>query len=621
MWIPFRKREDWAEKAVGYLVSGRLRPGVTMDAAGKDLDNIWAMLRQEHPDAANSGELGFLVIPYKESVVGDSRRPILLLGAAATCILLIACVNVANLLLARAVTRRKEIAIRVSIGTGRSRLIRQFLTESVLLAVAAGFFGLILAAGLTYALKEWLALHLARGNEVSMDWQVLSFTFATSVLTGIIFGLAPVLQLMRVDPALMLPDMGRQATSRKSTWMHATLVCAQITLSTVLLLGAGLLLTSFEKLRTFDLGFKSDGVLVVEASMTGPKFQATAPASVAFSRIKDRLMAIPGVQSVALINVLPTNFSGLFDVTLMPDPVTRNNRSEVTEEPRQITPEFFDVLRIPMRLGRAFTEQDTTRSTQVAIVNESFVREYLAGVNPIGMHVVLGRAMGPMFLDQPREIVGVVADTRGELWRMKGQGRPSIYTPIVQLPDRTTALLSTYSLSWVLRTGGKPLSFGRIVREELLKEDPSIVIENTRTLDQIVSAGIEQQRLQTALIGSFAAIALLLAAVGLYGTMSHVLAERWNELGIRSALGATGHDLLWLIMNHSLKLVAVGLLSGVAVFLALQRLISAYLFGVNPTDPVLHVVVLALLASTAVAASLPPAMRAKTIDPAILLRQ
>lgn len=621
LWVPFRKAEDWTEKAVGYFVSGRLRPGVSVEAARIDLDLVWDRLRRERPDAVDYRELGSLVTPYLETIVGGYRKPMLLLTGAAACILLIACVNVANLLLARAVARRKEVAVRIAVGAGRGRLIRQLLTESVLLSSVSGAAGFALAVSLVRALKPWFADQVTRGNEISIDFRVLWCAVAISILTGIVFGLAPALQLTRLNFAQLLRDAGRIASSRGASRVQAGLVCAQIGLSTVMLLTAGLLATSFERLRKFDLGFTPHGVLTIETAMTGPKFQTTVAAAAAIERVRQRLNVIPGVQSVALVNVLPTQFSGFYDVTLLPDPVHRSNPGEVWEEPRQITPQFFEVMRMPMRSGRAFTDHDTTNAAQVAIVNETFVRQFLPGVNPIGLHMVLGRALGPNFVDQSREIVGVVADTRGELRRMRGEGRPSIYTPIAQLPDGITARINSgFSMTWVIRTAGEPLALSRAVREEIMKEGPAFVVDSPRSLEDVVSAGIEQEKAQTALISSFGLVALLLAVLGLYGTMSQTVAVRMHELGIRIALGATRTNVLWLMLRYSFSLIAVGLVAGVTASMALQRILAAYLFGVRPSDPAIHLIVLLILSATALFAALAPAMRAARIDPRIVLQ-
>jgi putative ABC transport system permease protein len=619
VWIPYRKGEDWTESVLAHLVAGRLRPGVTMGDARHDFDLLWDRLRKEQPGAVSHNVLGATVTTYLERIVGDYRKPMLLLSLAAACILLITCVNVANLLLARAVGRRREMAIRIALGTSRSRLLRQLLTESALLAFVGGLAGLALAVGILHTLREWLASQLIRGHEISLDSHVVFLAVASSVLTGIAFGVAPALHLSGVSPIQMLRDYGKAAVSRGTRRVQAGLVSAQICLSTVILLAAGLLVVSFERLQNFDLGFTPQGVVTVDSAM---KFQSTVTTIASIQQVTERVRSIPGVESVGLVNRLPTDFSGFYDVTLLDGPVQRNASEQVSqEEPRQITPEFFDVMRIPMRSGRKFAERDTAAAAAVAIVNESFVRKYLGEVNPIGLHLVIGRSMGPNRADQPREIVGVAADTRGER-NLGGKSEPSVYTPIAQVSDRNMADYNNdRSWIWVIRTKGNPLALSNTLRQEMLKAGSSLVVGTPRSLEQIVSLGIEQQQVHAALISAFAAMALLLAAVGLYGTMSQTVAERMHEIGIRFAIGATGRDVLWLMIRYSLKLIAVGLVMGIAASIGLQRLLAAYLFEVRPTDPAVFAIVLVLLSSTAMGAALVPAARATRVDPRIILQQ
>ncbi|MBZ5526024.1 MAG: ABC transporter permease, partial [Acidobacteriia bacterium] len=428
-------------------------------------------------------------------------------------------------------------------------------------------------------------------------------------------------QLARVSALLALRDFGSATSSRGTRRFRAGLIGVQIGLSVALLLAAGLLVASFEKLRADDLGFTPRGVLTVATSMAGAKLQGTAQVTASAQQLIDRLTSMPGVRSVAVTSALPTSFAGAVEVTLPPE-VTRNSQfPHVGVEPRRITPRYFDVMQIPMLSGRAFTENDTSRSVQVAIINEAFVRKHFGGANPVGSHVVIGQTSGQDFSDQPREIVGVAADTRGER-RMEDEALPCIYVPMAQLPDRTmTYRNSSWSWSWVVRTEGDPQALSHQIQEEMRKAAPAWVIENPKPMSVILGAGIEKQKLQAMLLAAFAGIALLLAAVGLYGTMSQTLAERRHELGVRSALGATSGDLVFLMMRYSLKLVAVGLIIGLAAAAGFHRLIAAYLFGVKPADPSVYAVALVLLILTALAAALVPALRARKVNPRILLQQ
>lgn len=619
VWITYRKAEDWTEKTVAHLVAGRLRPGVSMEQARRDLDLLWDRLRREQPAAINRTLLGAALTTYMDRIVGDYRKPMLLLNLATGCFLLIALVNIANLLMARAVGRRKEMAVRIALGTGRARLIRQLLTESVLLASVGGVAGLGLATGLLHILKEWLASHLIRGHEISFDSRVVLFAIAVSVVTGLAFGIVPAFHLAGVNPMQMLREHGGNAGSRGTRRFQQGLVTAQICLSTIMLLAAGLLVASFERLQKYDLGFSAQGVLTIDSAM---KFKTTSTAMASVQRVTERLRAVPSVESIALVNRLPTDFAGQYDVTFLSGPVRGNAGEQVyQEEPRQITPDFFDAMRIPLRSGRQFTARDDADSPAVAIVNEAFVNKYLGNTNPIGLHILIGRSMGPDAADKPREIVGVAADTRGER-DLHGKSQPSVYTPIAQFSDRNMADHNNdHSWFWVIRTTQPPLAFGQTIRQEIIKSDSSLVVGNPRTLEQIVSAGIEQPRVQAALISCFAAMALLLAAVGLYGTMSQTVAERKDEVGLRFAVGATGRQILWLMARHSLKLILVGILVGIGVSFGMQRVLRAYLFEVHPMDPAVLASVLILLTTTATGAALVPAFRATRVDPTIVLQQ
>ncbi len=617
VWIPYRKAEDWTEKTVAHLVAGRLRPGVTMEEARHDLDLLWDRLRREQPAAVNRSLLGAALTTYMDRIVGDSRKPMLLLNLATGCILLIAWVNIANLLMARAVGRRKEMAVRIALGTSRPRLIRQLLTESILLASVGGAAGFGLTAGVLYMIKEWLASHLIRGHEISVDSRVVVFAIAVSVLTGLAFGIGPAFHLSRVSAMQMLREHGGNAGSRGTRRFQAGLVAAQICLSTIMLLAAGLFVASFERLQNYDLGFSTQGVLTVDSAM---KFQTTSTAMASVQRVTERLRSIPDVESIALVNRLPTDFAGQYDVTLLSGPMRGDAAEQVyQEEPRQITPEFFDVMRIPLRSGRRFTARDTADSPAVAIVNEAFVSKYMGNTNAIGLNILIGRSMGPD-VDRPREIVGVAADTRGER-DLHGKSQPSVYTPIAQFSDRNMADHNNdHSWIWVIRTTRHPLALAQRIRQEIIKADASLVVGNPRTLEQIVNAGIEQPRVQATLISSFAAMALLLAAVGLGGTMSQTVAERMHEVGLRFAVGATGRQILWLMIRYSLKLIVVGLLIGIGVSFGLQRLLAAYLFEIRPTDPAVLASVLILMATTSIGAVLAPALRATRVDPKIVLQ-
>lgn len=618
VWMPFRKAEDWTQSSVAYYVTGRMKLGISLEAARHDLDSVWSKVRAEHPEYYAHLELKSAVTTYLDWLVGDYRTPMLLVSVAGACILVIACVNIANLLLSRSFSRRNEIAVRIALGITPGRLVRQLLTENLLLAALSSVVGLALAYGQLYVLKDWLSDHLNRGRFVSIDARVLGFVVAATVLTGVAFGLAPALQLAHVNPASALRDFGRIGGSRVVRLFRAALITTQIALSTAILLAAGLLLTSLEKLRGHDLGFKTHGVLTVQIAMTDPKFRTTARVSETIERLMEGLNVIPGVRSAALVNRLPTDFPGRFDITLVPDP-SGNRDQMITAIPREITPRYFEALHIALRMGRVFKESDGAGTQKVAIVNETFVRKYLGSVNALGLHVVVGRRMGPDFADDVREIVGIVGDTRGDR-NVQQDAQPTIYTPTAQIPDRLMALLNgRESMALVVLTSAEQGAVGHEVREVVLKADSALAATEPRTLDEIVGEKTSTQKAQTILVTSFAAIALILAAVGLYGTISQAVAERRTEFGVRSALGATSGNLLRLMMGYGLKLTLGGLVLGVVLAVVLQRFIASYLYGVSATDPAVYATVLAVLAVTTICAILGPALRATRVDPRILL--
>lgn len=621
VWIPFRKAEDWTDRSVGYSVTGRLKPGFTNERAREDIDLLWNGLREQHPDFADRGQFKVSVISYLDSIVGDYRKPMFLISSAALCILAIGCVNVANLLLLRAVARRKEIGVRIALGTTPGRLVRQLLTETLLLSAVSGVAGIFLANIVVHILKRWLSEQLNRGRFVSMEPTVYWLALAITVFTGLACGLAPAIQFRHTNSATALRDFGPAGGGRRIRLFRAGLIVVQIGLSTALLLAAGLLVTSFQKLRSHDLGYTAHGVLTLEVALTDPKFQITAQVATSVQRMMERIGSVPGVQSAAMVNVPPTQFPGLLDITLLPDPTPRGPDAILVAMPHEITQQYFDVMRIPLHAGRIFTEHDSADSEKVAIVNEAFVRKYLRNVNPIGSHLELGRRMGPDFADQPREIIGVVADTRGER-SIEREAQPSIYMPLAQTPDRMMAYLNREnSMTLVVRTAIEAQGGVRhAVREAALKVDPALAVAESRPLDEFVESKTSKQKAQTALVSGLALLALLLAVIGLYATLSQALAERLIELSIRSALGATRRDLFSLVMSYGLKLIVVGVLVGVALALFLQKVVASYLYGVRPTEPGVYAVVLAALAVPALAAVVVPAIRATKVQPTRLLR-
>jgi putative ABC transport system permease protein len=616
-WVPIRKAEDWTDRSNPHLVIGRLRSGTSVETASTDLVTVFQRLKEEQPASIERTEVGALVIPYRERVIGYTRGPLLMLAGVVACVLLIACANVANLLFARAIRRRQEVAVRIALGISRARMIRQLLTESFLLSIASGIVGLLLAIFALGILELWLPVKLPGIAELKIDFRVLLFSLAAIALTSIVFGLAPALQLAKMEPAQTLRELSGATPGRGIRRLQAGLVSLEIALSTVLLLTAGLLLISFQKLRNVDLGYEAEGVLIMQTSLASPEFAATEPAMLGVQRVIERLKTIPEVKHVATVTRLPTEPS----LVLSFERLSAGSQNEELEANwRAVTPEFFDALRIPLHAGRSFGDRDTRESPPVAVVNETFVRKFLNGANPLGQRFVIGRHMGENFADKPREIIGVVEDTLGNT--LSEAASPGIFVPAAQVPDRTTAFLNQIvPLNWVVQVTGDPTAVSDRIRREVTAADPSLIASNPRPLAQMLSGLTAQQKVLATLMTFFAAVALFLGAVGLHGVMSHSVAERRHELGIRFALGASRARMLWLMVTYGLKLLVPGLVVGVMLSLALRSVVASYLFGVSTTYVVVYLAVVLLLSLIAMVASVGPALRATRVDLTTILRQ
>ncbi len=618
-WVPLRTAEDLSDHASAFHVIGRLRPGISYEFAREDLGAVQQHIRQDYPGVIEANQLGVLVTLYQDRVVGEVRPLLLLLAAAVTCVLLIACSNIANLLLAHAVNRRKEIAIRTALGVSRTRLLRQLLTESILLSLAGGACGLLLSQ---WCIRLFLALpssSLPRVPGIAIDVRVLLFTLAMSVLTGLIFGAAPALQLGGIDPADALRESGRGSASVSTRRLQGFLVSSEIFLATILLLGAGLLLSSFAKLRRVDPGFDASQVLTLKTSFVGPSFASQARVDAVVRKAVTHLQAVPGVQAVAAATMLPTEPSVQLPFDLPSLPVAERPAPDSEVQWRAISPAYFEVMGIPVLQGRTFSEADTAASAPVVIVNQAFLRTYLSRQTAIGQQVLIGRHEGPDFADMAREIVAVVADTR-EIG-LNEPASPTAFIPLAQVPDRLVVFMNRLMpMNWLIRVSGEPLAFSHAVHEEFLAADNDLVTSNPRPLAQVLSTSLAQQSMQTGLLALFSAAALLLGAIGLYGVLAYSVAERKREIGIRMALGAERGQILRLVIAHGLKLALTGMVLGILCGLALARFMRNLLFGTSATDPLTLAMVGGVLMLVAVAACWIPARRATRVDPMIALR-
>jgi putative ABC transport system permease protein len=498
-------------------------------------------------------------------------------------------------------------------------LLRQLLTESTLLSLAGGACGLLLSH---WCIRLFLALPssgLPRVREIAIDVRVLLFTLAMSVLTGLIFGAAPALQLGRLDPADVLRESGRGSASVSTRRLQGFLVSSEIFLATILLLGAGLLLSSFAKLLRVDPGFDASHVLTLKTSFVGPSFASEARIDAVVRKAVARLQAVPGVQAVAAATMLPTEPSVQLPFELPSLPAAERPAPDSEVQWRAISPAYFEVMGIPVLQGRSFSLTDTAASAPVVIVNQAFLRRHLAQQTAIGQHALIGREEGPDFADKAREIVAVVADTR-EIG-LNEPASPTAFIPLAQVPDGLVVFLNRLMpMNWLIRVSGEPLAFSHAVHEEFLAADRDLVTSNPRPLAEVLSTSLVQQRMQTGLLGLFSAAALVLGAIGLYGVLAYSVAERKREIGIRMALGAKRGQLLGLVIAHGLKLTLTGMALGILCGLALARFMRNLLFGTSATNPLTLAIVSGVLILVAVAACWIPARRATRVDPMIALR-
>jgi putative ABC transport system permease protein len=586
---------------------GRLKPGVTWEQAQAELNAIGASIERANPRWYS--RVTMPVVPLREALVGRVRPALQVLFGAVVFVLLIATVNVANLLLARANVREREMAVRAALGAGRSRLIRQLLRESTLLALLGGTIGLFFAYAGVQMVRAWNPGDLPRANDIHLDGEVLAFTFLISVVTGILFGLAPALHSARgLNPTLN--EGGRSGTAGAARHRaHAVLMVSEVALSLVLLIGAGLLLRSFSLLQQVKAGFSADPqkVLAVNLTLSGAKY-AQGKAQVAFfDRLIEQAQNLPGVESAALSDSLPPNNPGDSD-TFVIDGQPWTQVGFPSTNNAVLGPGYFRTLGIPVLKGRDFADSDTPDAPPVALISESLARRYFPNEDPIGRRL---KQSDPSLHGSPfMEIVGVVGDVKYD--GLDGKSDMAYYTPYRQNFARNMYL--------VVRSSLPAAGLMRTLRRQIRNLDPDVVINQPRTLEQTMSDSVAQPRFRTMLLGLFAAIALLLAAIGIYGVIAYSVAQRTHEIGIRMALGAQRADVLRLVAGRGLRLTLAGLAIGVVVAFALTRLLGTLLFGVEPTDPLTFGAMAVLLCTVALVACAEPAHRAMCVDPMVALR-
>ena len=616
LWLPpFRlapamnERMDPTQvRGFGMLATvGLLKPGIGLPQAAAEMETITARLRQQYPDTNN--RRFNRVVSLHTHLVGETGPMLLLLFGAVSFVLLIACANVANLLLASAATRQKEIAIRTALGASRLRVVQQLLTESLMLALAGGGAGLLLALWGVALLTKLLPLDFPRLGEIRLDWRVVAFTFVASVLTGLLFGLAPALQISKADVQESLKESGRgTSSSRRHNRLRSLLIVGEVALSVVLLVGAGLLFRSFLQLQSVNTGFTSEQVLTLQLSPAGANYRTDADYISFYDKTLQRISAIPGVAAVGAINTLPLRKGPQAGFRIEGRPPLTIDKWP-SGNYRCVSTDYFRAMSIPVVQGRAFNDRDTQNAPLVAMINQALAAREFPGENPVGKRINLGSVDAN---NQPVwwEIVGVAADVRSI--ELREAAAPEFYLSALQ--D------SFANMFVVVHTTVEPTGVAASVRAAAAEVDKSAAVSDVKTMDHIVSTAITQPRFNLFLLGLFSGIALLLSAAGIYGVTTYSVTQRTHEFGIRLALGAQVGDVLRMIVRQGMLLISAGIVIGLVASFALTRLLRTLLFGVSVTDPLTFVVITVLLGFVALVACYIPARRATKVDPLVALR-
>jgi putative ABC transport system permease protein len=603
LWAPlvFTDAQLASRGSHAFNTLARLRPGVSLEQAQEQMSNIGRALERQYP--AEQQDRGVTLRLVQEEAVQFVRPALLILLGAVGFVLLIACTNVANLLLARAASRRKEVAIRSALGANRWRLVRQFLTESVLLSLIGGAAGLVVAKWTVRALSVLAASYLTRADEVSLDWRVVAFTTALSVITGVAAGLAPALHVSRADVQETLKESGNAGSSGRGSRLRGALAVAEVASALVLLVGAGLLVRSFLRLQQVETGVRPENVLTMRVSLPAARYDTEQKASVFYREVLGRVGALPGVEEVGVINMLPLQrygFNGEIEVEGH-DPIPPS-RLPLTEW-RLASAGYFRALGIPLLSGRLFDATDEREGARNVVVSQALVRTFFPEGNAVGKRL---RANGPDWLT----IVGVVGDVRQS--GLTQPSRPELFFPYTAYRGDGMTL--------VVKAGSDPTDLTAAVRREVQSVDPNQPVYNVRTMQEVIDLSISNSRLNMTLLSVFAGLATMLAVVGIYSVMSYLVTQHTREIGIRVALGARPANILRLVIGQGLWLTLVGIGIGALAAFGLTRLMSSLLYGVEGTDPATYVLVSALLLLVALAACYVPARRATKVDPLVALR-
>ncbi len=619
IWLPLQADPNSTNHGNYLLCGARLKPGVTLGRADAAMKAAAEQFRRVYPDEISKEETAEAV-PLRDFLVGEIRPLLLITFGAVGCVLLIACTNVANLLLARGATREKELALRTAVGAGRARLIRQLLTESGLLAAAGGAFGILLGWWGLNLLLVFAPSELPRLSELAarqgLDWTVLGFTLGLSIFTGVLFGLAPALHISRPDVSTLLREgSGRTSAAKGHMRARALLIVTEIALGVVLLAGAALLIRTVMSMRSVAPGFDTAHVLTFRTALSGSRYGKTAGAALFSRQVVERLESLPGIQAAATAVSLPTMIG-----PDMPFEIEgRKEKSGGDEFWRFVSPHFFKALQVPLLRGRVFAETDVQGAPAVVIINDALARKYWPKDDPIGQRITIGKGIAAEMADPTREIVGVVGSVHEA--GLDQDSPPVMYVPQAQVSDGLTALINqALPVAWVLSTAGESMAAAATVRREIAAVDPQQAVFEFRSMGQVLGQSMATRNFLLVLLTVFAAVALLLAAIGIYGVMSYSVEQRTNEIGVRMALGAGRPQVLWMVMRQGTLLIVTGVVVGLAGAYATTRVLSTLLFGVKAADPTTFAGVAVVLSAVALVAILVPAYRATHVNPVEALR-
>ncbi len=628
VWVALQADPNSANQGHYLAAAARLKPGVSLAAARSDMQLAGERFRRENPKWMDKTESAG-AMPMREATVREVKTALAVLMGAVVFVLLIACANVANLLLARAASRQREMAVRAAIGASRWRVLRQLLTESVLLASLGGILG--------FGLGQWgvgALLKLAPGNiprlmsadgleavAPPIDWRVALFTVGLALSTGILFGLFPALHASNPDLASSIKEGGgRAGTGLRHNRARSVLVVSEVALALVLLVGAALLIRTFVGLGAVKPGFDPHNILTMQTPMGGGNYNTTAKVDGFVVNVCRRIESLPGVEAAASSVTLPVSMGVDLPFNIVGRPPAKGSQYNGDEQWRSVSEHYFQVFRIPLLRGRGFRQADTAGSAHVVVINEAMARRYWPKEDPLGRSIVIGKGLGPKeFEDPPREIVGIAASVRETGLDAADVG--VMYIPQSQVQEGVTGLLNQMvPLSWAVRTAANPLQMRTPVEKQFRSVDPAMTPTRERTMEQVVEKSVARQNFNMLLLGIFAGVALLLASIGIYGLMAYGVEQRRQEIGIRMALGADAGQVLRMVMTQGMKLAGAGVVVGLGLAWAMTRFLGSLLFGVHATDPVAFGCVALLLTAVALVATLIPARRAARLSPNQALR-